>query len=585
MTYCKHCRSLCGPGCTAFRCCSSCQHVGQARGSVTVTPEPRASMEIVAVSQADARQQRAVHDIRRARYDGSLTPPADADYSNDLDLQWENELMKQRANEITKLLGPPNALDTRIGGIAVWLEVKRRPDTQAAYTRLMIQDRSYFHEDRPADHEDGFFGYARIVCPREIQLLLPQVSSSFTYYSAGQEAGAGCHFFGAIIASLSIMWQLANESINLGDAMPEYGARIKKLLAEEMRDKQENEGTPLADAYEKLYLGWADRSEVVRVGASLPRGSPLSLQLSFSTWNMNGFVRSQRQWESILEGNPAWRQELLGGGRSAIIALALQEVNSSDKLEGALESRLQAWFPQAGYRRAQQKLRSVASRDFGQRLLVWMKRGLPLRGSPSKKSVCFGAAGTCVKGSLITQLPLPGGRSLLLVGSHLPFDPKAEDLGMKQRSAAFRRTRSELEKLRAGGEALVVWGGDLNYRKLPNGRDQLSQALKEGRPPYQGFQEADIYFDPTCKMAQCRRGAACPVCRTKSVSTKGEACYVATRAPSHCDRVLYAVLGATAAQQAPSVSVTLYNTFFDQKSAITSHSDHDMVRAELQLSL
>jgi len=110
--------------------------------------------------------------------------------------------------------------------------------------------------------------------------------------------------------------------------------------------------------------------------------------------------------------------------------------------------------------------------------------------------------------------------------------------------------------------------------------------MAQGKMPYRGFREARITFDPTCKLKQCTGGGAvCPPCR-QSADPKKMDCYVTKRAPSHCDRVLWAIMpcGAGAPAATTVVTNTAYTTFNDTRSAIIAESDHDPVMAKFRVA-
>lgn len=222
----------------------------------------------------------------------------------------------------------------------------------------------------------------------------------------------------------------------------------------------------------------------------------------------------------------------------------------------------------------------VAEPNFYQRLLVAVKPGSKLKFLENRTSCLGKALCKCCKGTVGMSFNY-NKQKLIFMCSHLPVNPKQEDLGLEMRNTAFNLSiESVMEKLsRYDKDINVIWGGDLNYRILSN-KDQLSNSFKSGLigrgyPFREGtslcknnFGEC-ISFKPTCKFLDesaiedkkkyldCRKGNSINHCYDKS------------RNPSYCDRILYF---------GPKLTNKEYNSF------VYPISDHNGVIAKFKLN-
>jgi len=119
------------------------------------------------------------------------------------------------------------------------------------YLRWEFRRAAVLHHD-PAPHADFFFVYQHMMIPPARLTEVLAISGSITYYKLGMEAGAGCHFRGAGVATLSLAKEVADGMTSAADAKAAYGQRIRMLHKEEMNAMiGGTEGTPLIDAYEQ----------------------------------------------------------------------------------------------------------------------------------------------------------------------------------------------------------------------------------------------------------------------------------------------------------------------------------------------
>ena len=127
------------------------------------------------------------------------------------------------------------------------------------------------------------------------------------------------------------------------------------------------------------------------------------------------------------------------------------------------------------------------------------------------------------KATLYVPLRIHGHR-LLIFGSHLPFDPKADDLGKENRMNAMRHV---LQHVNAKG-CSFIWMGDLNYRVDATGTDTTVNAVSH------------VWRDVTGEPADAlefHRGPE-PTCKVVKTSKQNAVVYDSKRTPSYCDQLI-----------------------------------------------
>ena len=208
---------------------------------------------------------------------------------------WRNRLAVFRIYEMAALLGRlpdmhtnqlPIAIVSRgqgrisdevygPGNMAVWTTPVQTHPGENTYHRWEINDEAFLHT-KPAPHADFFFAYVQHpMHPAEKTGELWRISGSITRYPLGRVTGAGCHFRGAAVATLSLVRQYALGELSLEQAADEYDRRIAALSAENEAFDREflaimgEEGrvpnerhrdrllrtTPLTNAYERFATG------------------------------------------------------------------------------------------------------------------------------------------------------------------------------------------------------------------------------------------------------------------------------------------------------------------------------------------
>ena len=369
-----------------------------------------------------------------------------------------------------------------------------------------------------------------------------------------------------------------------------------------------------------------------------------SLKILTLTWNMSGEDTSRSAdawarsavgayWSRWLRGMSAGASgEALEHGTNAfdVVALCLQEVHRKSQFDDFFLAELNRSLPKAGKTPAQvneqkfistvaknKSLARLAGHSFDQHLYLFYRANSGF--SVAKRgSTCFGAGGSCVKGSVAMHLHR-GGEHYIFVCSHFPLASVGLE-GDIARNAAYRST---LEKLIAqmrtlhgtvldSSDVTVVWGGDFNYRSEriplqfndtipPNEKqgdrynDRLAALRAEGRPepwPYNaGWRECTETtldrrfkpnYQPTCRLVQLPRSAGSEeIVRQGRLRHEGlKAAYTlvtrdgSARNPSWCDRIFIKPLDVR--------QLTCKSNKFSTGSV---ESDHDAVFAELTLAL
>ncbi len=137
-----------------------------------------------------------------------------------------NPLAQQRIFQMTKLLRESPVISHQWQGnnTAVWMRPR-------GYIRWVINEEAFLHS-KPTLHADFFFLHAQIEVPAEKIVHLKAIADSITYYSLGKDCGAGCHFRGAGVATLSIVKEYAEGKLTLHQAVEEYSHRIANLAVE-----------------------------------------------------------------------------------------------------------------------------------------------------------------------------------------------------------------------------------------------------------------------------------------------------------------------------------------------------------------
>ncbi len=372
-----------------------------------------------------------------------------------------------------------------------------------------------------------------------------------------------------------------------------------------------------------------------RVGASVTNGAATTLRVRVLTWNMSGKdnTHSVSGWNASTAGK-YWdlTAQAAVQDKQEVVVVCLQEVHHADRFGSFFHKRLNATAARHGrhYEMHTAKNRSFVSligESFDQHLYVYHLAPASLPAGASMRvvkrgSTCFGApvAGqaTCVKGTVGQHLVYTRDGNttehFLFLCSHFPFVAQG-DAGALARNAAYHKTTKKLVHTLTTvhghtvphARVSVVWAGDLNYRKMSNGHDQLSHE-RATRSPQGGatpFPAADGWtecgqpegravrmtdapsFPPTCKMRQLdaawrrtwpdhpdtmlihARQQGTPEAYIHTTA-KGQA-----RVPSHCDRVLYRRADAR----------TVVSCTMTKQAAGAIHSDHDAVLASLVYDL
>lgn len=151
---------------------------------------------------------------------------------NTLKLKWKNELAIERVYQIYQISGPPNAIDTSEGGVAIWLSVPAWYSEQGQWVKFEVRDESDFIHLRPAPHADFWFQTVKLHIPADKISDVLSISESFSYYALGKEFTAGCHFYGASVVSAFCAKSVAEGKVSVDSAKVMYTELIKKSVSE-----------------------------------------------------------------------------------------------------------------------------------------------------------------------------------------------------------------------------------------------------------------------------------------------------------------------------------------------------------------
>jgi len=339
------------------------------------------------------------------------------------------------------------------------------------------------------------------------------------------------------------------------------------------------------------------------------------------TWNMSGIdtSRSVKEWENSIVGRH-WIDWLQGKTQSTeklsnkigsfdIIVVGLQEVHRKSEFGRFFLKTINSSIsdPKEQYLAVEAKNKSLArftGHSFDQHLHVFSKVKHHFA-APKRGSTCFGAGGSCVKGSVAIHLSRQD-EHYIFVTSHFPFVAE-DDRGDLARLAAYRQTVDKLllEMRTIDGtevpldKVTIVWGGDFNYRtdrmvQFANiGRqsvlhkDRLNSIRALGKEPWAynlGWRECgevkqDARFkpsyEPTFRMIQLPKTAtSAEIAEQGRLRYTGDkTAYSTKRKPAWCDRWFIKAL-------APENLSSKANKF----STGSVESDHDAVFAEISLS-
>jgi hypothetical protein len=168
------------------------------------------------------------------------------DTTNELKLEWNNKVAISRANQIFKVLGEPNTVDKKKGGLIIWRNVdpffrqsNMYPEnikSQNVYSKLVIKDEEIPHLI-PVPHTDWFYAYMYLDIPSHIVDNVLALTESVGYDTMSKEVYARCHFMPANLTSLYLIKQIVNGHKNLTHAQQEYVVLIPTLAKEEKEGK------------------------------------------------------------------------------------------------------------------------------------------------------------------------------------------------------------------------------------------------------------------------------------------------------------------------------------------------------------
>jgi len=96
--------------------------------------------------------------------------------------------------------------------------------------RIQIHNRAYYHTD-PAEHADFYFVTIKYDVPAWARTKI-FISDSISYYHLGKELTAGCHFYGASVATLALVIKICTGILTPEEAKAEYSRLIGILAAE-----------------------------------------------------------------------------------------------------------------------------------------------------------------------------------------------------------------------------------------------------------------------------------------------------------------------------------------------------------------
>jgi hypothetical protein len=143
---------------------------------------------------------------------------------NTLDLEWKTPIAIQRANEFLMLGYKPSSLDKREGGHATWTNFEN-------WEEIVIKDKPRLHFD-PIPHVDVMYGTAKIFVPADKRDGVRFISQTAIYDELNGTLTAGCHFIGAVIATLALVKLYAEGHYTKKRSQSEYGRTIKRIAKE-----------------------------------------------------------------------------------------------------------------------------------------------------------------------------------------------------------------------------------------------------------------------------------------------------------------------------------------------------------------
>lgn len=221
-----------------------------------------------------------------------------------------------------------------------------------------------------------------------------------------------------------------------------------------------------------------------------------------------------------------------------------------------------------------------------------------------KKSICLGSGLkrlACTKASVGVSIRLASPYNLhyTFIGSHMPIRTDQSDLGFQALIDAMNQTVNDVVKpllfpLQNNNNTLLVWAGDLNFRKDLQKKDQLTSALNAtkniGIGDQQGFgiglqENLQLLnsIQPTCKLITCSNDS-CLLCRKKPNQAENS-CFDSgvkhgkepkvPRIPSNCDRVLFRFWAANSNYF--QLKSTEYAAFVEKA---VLQNDHNAVKAD-----
>jgi len=298
---------------------------------------------------------------------------------------------------------------------------------------------------------------------------------------------------------------------------------------------------------------------------------------------------TQEEWASEIK--TSW--SIIATRDFDVLGLCLQEDSRGQhgKMGDAVAEYLKADFDMVSH--SVEGPPEVTKLSFSVRAFLYVRRTMFSNYSVRKNDVCLKRTVFCSKGTAgISIIGFYGSQvtQIILMSSHLPFEPKKEDLGYQERIQAVAKSFGEVYDNivdETVEQRIAFWAGDLNFRNnapiSPRGKpmaDQLDYAFSV-RPAsfFREFAEPDVEFPPTCKMVACDR-MSCPACRNRSGDQHIPSCYVnetskGNREPSHCDRILYRADGVDG-------EIVEYRSW--SRARAVQHSDHALVLATFDIT-
>lgn len=317
----------------------------------------------------------------------------------------------------------------------------------------------------------------------------------------------------------------------------------------------------------------------------------LSIRVKILTWNMGDNRKKKEEWADEIK--KSW--SIITIKDYDVLGLCLQEDNRGQygKMADAVAEYLQSEFVAVNH--AVEGPPEISKLGFSVRAFLYLRRSMFTNYSVRRNDICLKRTVFCSKATAAVSViaPLDGHVvQIILMSSHLPFDPKRDDLGYPERIKAVGQTFSEVYDNivdESVSERVAFWAGDLNFRNdapINAGgnpmKDQLDYTFSV-RPPqfFRDFVEPEVEFPPTCKMVTCDRGT-CPACRNRSNERYDHTCYAQEvddgikRTPSHCDRILYRADGVEG-------EIVEYKSW--GRAQATQISDHNLVLATFVIQI